>query len=183
MKRLLSLLMLVSLACQLSGRASSPSPAPDSSTLTLPANAAASLVPTVTTSPVPTAIPPTPTLTPPPTLAPYEQYTMSFLQKRTYGGGSMKIVETLEETDSFTRYLFRYPSDGLNIYGFADVPKKKGPFPIIIALHGYVDPASYQTLDYTTSAADTMARSGYIVIHPNLRGYPPSDNGDNLFRV
>jgi len=119
------------------------------------------------------------------TLAPYPygQYSIDLLRGRTYGGGDIEIVETMEANDSFTRYQIRYPSDGLNIYGFADVPKGTGPFPIIIVIHGLADPATYQTLDYTTPAADTIAQNGYIVIHPNLRGYPPSDNGDNLFRV
>jgi len=53
----------------------------------------------------------------------------------------------------------------------------------VIALHGYIDPAIYQTLDYTTGYADALARAGFLVIHPNLRGYPPSDEGDNRFRV
>ncbi len=88
-----------------------------------------------------------------------------------------------EDTSSFTRYLIRYPSDGLNIYGFANVPKGEGSFPIIIAIHGYVNPANYQTLDYTTDTIDRITQAGYIVLHPNLRGYPPSDNGGNLFRV
>jgi dipeptidyl aminopeptidase/acylaminoacyl peptidase len=83
----------------------------------------------------------------------------------------------------FTRYLMRYPSDGLNIYGFADIPNDEGPHPVIIALHGYIDPAIYYTLDYTTHYADDISSAGYIVLHPNLRGYAPSDNGDNLFRV
>jgi dipeptidyl aminopeptidase/acylaminoacyl peptidase len=83
----------------------------------------------------------------------------------------------------FTRYLMRYPSDGLNIYGFTDIPNDEGPHPVIIALHGYIDPAIYDTLDYTTHYADAIASAGYIVLHPNLRGYAPSDNGDNLFRV
>ena len=93
------------------------------------------------------------------------------------------MVETMEETDLFTRYLIRYPSDELNIYGFANVPKGEGPFPVIVAIHGFVDPATYETLDYTTSALDVITQTGYIVIHPDLRGYPPSDQGDNLFRV
>jgi dipeptidyl aminopeptidase/acylaminoacyl peptidase len=54
---------------------------------------------------------------------------------------------------------------------------------VIIALHGLVDTKTYQTLDYTTPDADAIAQAGYIAFHPNLRGYPPSDNGDNLFRV
>jgi len=83
----------------------------------------------------------------------------------------------------FTRYLIRYFSDGLSIYGFANIPNDEGPHPVIIALHGYIDPALYYTLDYTTHYADALANAGYIVLHPNLRGYAPSDDGDNLFRV
>jgi dipeptidyl aminopeptidase/acylaminoacyl peptidase len=88
-----------------------------------------------------------------------------------------------EQNLYFTRYLIRYPSDGLNIYGFADIPNDEVLHPVIIALHGYIDPAMYYTLDYTTLYADAMASAGYIVLHPNLRGYAPSDNGENLFRV
>jgi dipeptidyl aminopeptidase/acylaminoacyl peptidase len=77
----------------------------------------------------------------------------------------------------------RYPSDGLNIYGFADIPNDEEQHPIIIALHGYIDPAVYNTLDYTTHYADALASAGYIVLHPNLRGYAPSDSGENLLRV
>jgi dipeptidyl aminopeptidase/acylaminoacyl peptidase len=54
---------------------------------------------------------------------------------------------------------------------------------VIIAVHGYIDPAIYNTLDYTTRYADALANAGYIVLHPNLRGYAPSDEGENLFRV
>lgn len=117
------------------------------------------------------------------TIAPYEQYTIDGLRKRTYGGGNVEVLEVMEDKDSFTRYLIRYPSDGLMIHGFANVPKGEGPFPIIIVIHGYVNAAGYQTLDYTADAADKLTEAGYIVVHPNLRNYPPSDMGDNLFRV
>jgi dipeptidyl aminopeptidase/acylaminoacyl peptidase len=71
----------------------------------------------------------------------------------------------------------------LSIYGFANMPHGDGPFPVIIALHGYIEPEIYTTLDYTTHYADALASAGYLVLHPNLRGYRPSDDGDNLFRV
>jgi dipeptidyl aminopeptidase/acylaminoacyl peptidase len=89
----------------------------------------------------------------------------------------------MSQGPSFTRYLIRYPSDGLNIYGFANIPNEAGSYPVVIALHGYIDPAIYNTLDYTTRYADALASAGYIVLHPNLRGYAPSDSGENLFRV
>lgn len=69
------------------------------------------------------------------------------------------------------------------IYGFMNLPNTGERFPVIIALHGYIDPTVYHTLDYTTRYADDLSNAGYLVLHPNLRGYPPSDNGDNLFRV
>lgn len=89
----------------------------------------------------------------------------------------------MEQNVLFTRYLFRYPSDGLNIYGFANIPNDEGSHPVIIALHGYIDPAIYNTLDYTMHYADALANAGYVILHPNLRGYKPSDDADNLFRV
>ncbi len=130
-----------------------------------------------------TSVPPTPARTPFTTPSTYEPYTIDFLRSRAYGGGNIEVTEIVEETDTFTRYFIRYPSDELNIHGFANVPKGDGPFPVIIAIHGFVDSATYETLDYTTSALDIITQQGYIVIHSNLRNYPPSDNGDNLFRV
>jgi len=86
-------------------------------------------------------------------------------------------------TNLFTRYLIDYPSDGLTIYGFMNVPLGVGPFPVVLLLHGYVNPANYNTLTYTTTHVDALAQAGYLVIHPNYRNYPPSDNGPNEFRA
>ena len=93
------------------------------------------------------------------------------------------MLEVVDEKEKFTRYLIRYPSDGLNIYGFVNVPKGEGPFPLIIMIHGYAKPSEYSTLGYTTDLPVMFANNGYVVLHPNMRGYPPSDNGDNLYRV
>lgn len=140
------------------------------------------VLPSATPLPIPTAtFTPLPTLSPTPD--PYYAWSIDYLRSRGYGGGQIEFLEVMTQNLYFTRYLMRYPSDGLNIYGFADIPNDEGPHPVIIALHGYIDPAIYNTLDYTTHYADAIATAGYIVLHPNLRGYAPSDNGDNLFRV
>jgi len=120
---------------------------------------------------------------PTPTLDPYEVYTVEHLLNRSYGGGELRIRQTLQGSTGFTRELVDYPSDGLSIVGFMDVPAGSGPYPVVIALHGYIDPGIYTTLDYTSDYADALALAGFLVLHPNLRGYPPSDDGDNLFRV
>jgi dienelactone hydrolase len=142
-------------------------PATQTDTPTLPATA------TLTSTPEPTS-----------TTDPLSKYTIEHLSSRSYGGGELKIEETLEDNAYFTRYLFSYPSDGLTIYGFMNLPKQgTPPFPVVIASHGYINPTVYNTIDYTTRYADSLSISGYLVLHPNLRGYPPSDEGDNLFRV
>ena len=126
----------------------------------------------------------TPTERPPsPTPDAYAGLSIADLVTRDYGGGHIEIVETLKTTARFTRYLINYPSDGLTIYGFMNVPLEGSRFPVALVLHGYVDPDQYHTLDYMTRYADHLAEAGYFVIHPNLRGFPPSDSGPNPFRV
>ncbi|MBE2235603.1 MAG: alpha/beta fold hydrolase [Anaerolinea sp.] len=126
---------------------------------------------------------PTATALPTATPDPYAQWTVEGLAARAYGDGELQIEQLLAVTDAFTRTLITFPSDGLTIYGFMNVPQGEGPFPVVLTLHGYVDPARYQTLTYTTGYADALARAGYLVIHPNFRNWPPSDSGPEDYRV
>src|SRR5262245_27020852 len=132
---------------------------------------------------LPTATVVTPTALPTPTLAPYEQYTIDYLSKRIYGGGKIEVVQKLAESDAFTSYSIRYQSDGLNIYGFMNIPKGNGHFPVSISVHGYASYGKYDAFNPSQDFADFFAENGFIVIHPGLRNLPPSDNGDNLLRV
>jgi len=132
---------------------------------------------------VPTSTVITPTPLPTATLAPYEQFTIDYLRKRTYGGGGIEVLEKLSETGSFSSYSIRYPSDGLHIYGFMNIPTGPGPFPVIVSVHGYAPPDTYYRFDTEADFAGFFAENQFIVIHPGLRNHPPSDNGDNLLRV
>ncbi len=138
--------------------------------------------PTVTPYPTPTRAPtwtPEPTVTPAPET--FAQYGIQALRTRTYGGGELEVLETTQENNIFTRYTICYPSDGLQIYGYADVPRGDGHFPVILMLHGHSDPEGYSILAQDTVYSGMYAADRYIVIHPNLRNYQPSDKGDNLF--
>jgi len=116
-----------------------------------------------------------------PTNSPLYPYSYDVLRQKQYGQGEIKIEGNLISDTKFTRYQISYPSDGLKIYGFIDVPLASGKFPVVIALHGHINLDVYRTMDYSSRYADLIARSGYIVIHPNLRNYPPSDNGLDQF--
>lgn len=155
-------------------------------TIFTPTRLTSTVIPSSTFAP--TATIPAPSLIPTESPDPYEEYTIDYLASRQYGsGGEIKVESLLDENSYFSRHLFSYPSDGLNIYGFMNIPKNvpEGSLklPVVIALHGYIDPQVYNTIDYTTRYADALARSGFIVLHPNLRNYPPSDQGPDLFRV
>ena len=178
-KRYILLILLTLAAC---------TPAPAQS---LPSTQASLPAPATSTPFQPIAIPPTSspssiiTETPHPTGTPdlFQQYKISAMRARAYGGGAIEILSKLEENNAFSRYKIRYPSDGLTIYGFMNVPKGEGPFPVIIVIHGYSDPNNYQLMPYSTSAADDLSREGYLVIHPNMRGYGASGSGDSFYRA
>ncbi len=141
------------------------SPAPHTPTPRHTATAlAATLAPTATS-----------TAAPSPTVDPYAGLTIDDLSARTYGGGALEEVQVLSVTESFTRTVVAYDSDGLTVYGFLNVPFGEGPFPVALVLHGYIPPRQYTTIGYTTRYADFLARAGYLVIHPNYRNHPPSD--------
>jgi dienelactone hydrolase len=134
-------------------------------------------------SPLPVLTTPTvkPTLLAVPTSSPLYPYSYEVLRQKQYGQGEIKIEGNLISDAKFTRYLISYPSDGLKIYGFIDVPVASGKFPVVVALHGHINLDVYRTMDYSSRYADLIARNGYVVLHPNLRNYPPSDNGPDEF--
>ena len=97
--------------------------------------------------------------------------TINELSRLRYGGGTLVAERVLERNLRFTRYLIRYPSHGLVMYGFMNVPNAAGRFAVVIVIHGYVNPSTYRTLAYTARYADNLAEAGFITIHPNLRGH------------
>ncbi len=122
-----------------------------------------------------------PPVTPAQTVDPYAGLSIDELTTREYGSGALNAVEVMSVAPSFTRTMITYTSDDLTIYGFMDVPRGTGPFPVVLVIHGDADMAHYSIRGYTTPYADALAEAGYLVIHPNLRGYRPSDNGPNAF--
>ncbi|MFQ5854707.1 MAG: alpha/beta hydrolase family protein [Anaerolineae bacterium] len=162
-------------------------PAPQSPTTTQTATPAPTATPPPSITPSP--VPPSPTLSPTPDI--FEGLAIPDLRAREYGTeGEVRLDHVLVDNPDFTRYYITYPSDGpstgsgqrLTISGMMNVPKGEGPFPIVILNHGYINPSRYWTGAGSHSAADYLARRGYITISPDYRGYGTSDDGPNPFR-
>jgi dipeptidyl aminopeptidase/acylaminoacyl peptidase len=92
-------------------------------------------------------------------------------------------MEVLHQEDQFTTYLAGYSSDGLYIQTIINIPTGEEIHPVVIFIHGYVPPNSYYLLQDNIGMDNQLARQGFITSHPAMRNYPPSDKGDNLFRV
>jgi uncharacterized protein len=114
----------------------------------------------------------------------YQNLTVETLSSQKFDGGTIQTVRTMAKFANFTRYLIAWDSDGLRQYGFANIPTGKQKRAVVLVLHGYVNPGNYSVTTYTTRYADALARAGFVVVHPNYRGHPPSQGTANgLFRV
>lgn len=128
---------------------------------------------------------PRPTPTPSPTQT-VEQliypYTIDGLRHHHYQGGDVEILSTLEKTDIFTRYLIRYPSDGLSIRGILQIPAEgRAPFPVIVMNHGYFNRSDYASGDGTDRAAEYFNKHGYLTLAPDYRSWGGSDVGPSFY--
>jgi dipeptidyl aminopeptidase/acylaminoacyl peptidase len=168
MKRIcFPLILSLSVACQSVARAPQATSAP---------------LPIFTTTIVPT---PSPTLTPSPTPT-VEQwihpYTIDGLRHHKFQSGEVTVLVQLEQTEIYTRYLIRYPSDGLMVTGIMQVPREgKAPFPVIVMNHGFFSRTSYASGDGTWRAAEYLNQHGYLTLAPDYRSWGGSDSGPSLF--
>ncbi|MBN2057788.1 MAG: alpha/beta fold hydrolase [Candidatus Saganbacteria bacterium] len=90
-------------------------------------------------------------------------------------GSSFSVKELLSQNKYYTRYRIAYKSGELTISGIMNLPKGKGPFPVIITNHGYIPPSIYTLGRGLKREQDYFARHGYIVVHPDYRNHAFSD--------
>ena len=168
MKKYLLMFLLFSLAgCSLP---TAPAPKP-----TVPHLAPATTTPTpvATSTAAPTASP-----------LPYLMYpyTLAGLRGRSYPGGKVNLRTQLALTETYTRWLIDYPSDGLTITGILQIPQgEPGPFPVIVLNHGYVNRWEYSPGDGTDRLAESLNDAGYMTISPDYRGWGGSSMGASFF--
>jgi dipeptidyl aminopeptidase/acylaminoacyl peptidase len=57
-----------------------------------------------------------------------------------------------------------------------NVPTGKGPFPVLVLNHGYIDPDIYVAGQGFAREQDYLARRGFVVLHIDYRNHAGSDN-------
>ena len=147
-----------------------------------PTSAASTASPTVAAS-EPSATPtPTPTATPTakPKKKPHPISVQALIEK-SYDGRDLKGGPTDRR-----RWLVQalpgqsYKGDRERISGVMNVPDGKGPFPVLVLNHGYIDPDIYNPGQGMAREQDFLARRGFVVLHIDYRGHASSTNDPNV---
>jgi dipeptidyl aminopeptidase/acylaminoacyl peptidase len=98
------------------------------------------------------------------------------LMRKRYDGRDLRTVSVLGRNSAYTRYSVRFRSGRLRISGIMNVPAGRGPFPVLILNHGYIDPDIYTTGRGLAREQDYLARRGYVVLHVDYRNHAQSDD-------
>jgi uncharacterized protein len=101
--------------------------------------------------------------------------SISIAMTRDYDGRNLKVLRKLSENSAYTRYQATYKSGDLKICGILIEPKGKGPFPMVVLAHGYIDPKVYVTGQGFRREQDWLPRNGYGVLHVDYRNHACSD--------
>ncbi len=101
--------------------------------------------------------------------------SINALSSKKFNGRDLKLVKMLEKNKAYTRHYIEYKSGGLKISGIMNIPAGKGPFPVIITCHGYIEPKVYTNGRGLKREQDYFAKRGYVVLHPDYRNHNGSD--------
>jgi dipeptidyl aminopeptidase/acylaminoacyl peptidase len=94
----------------------------------------------------------------------------------SYDGRRLRLGRVLGRASSYTKRAVSYRSGDLRISGIMNVPDGDGPFPVVVMLHGYIDPDIYVTGQGLMREQDYLARRGYVVLHVDYRNHAGSDD-------
>ena len=98
------------------------------------------------------------------------------LMREDVQGTDLRLGKVLGRFGAYTRYAVTYQADQLTISGVMNVPEGTGPFPVVVLLHGHIDPEIYVTGQGYRREQDSLARNGYVAFHVDYRNHAGSDD-------
>lgn len=145
-----------------------------------PASSSASVSDAEATSPAPpppNALPSTATTTatPTPSTKPHPISVQALIEK-DYNGDDLELGRVINRTEDYTTRIVTYRSEDLTVSGVMLIPDGKGPYPVLVLNHGYINPDSYFPGQGMPREHDYLARSGYVVFHTDYRGHASGDD-------
>ena len=109
------------------------------------------------------------------TKQPYADLDLRVANSAIYQGSPIKKLKDLGVDHQVNRMIisFAVPADSLTEYGLMTTPQTPTPaagYPVIILLHGYIQPSVYSTKNAYLSEMEFYSQHGFVVIKPDLRG-------------
>ncbi len=101
--------------------------------------------------------------------------SLDWLAERPLDGGDLQLGRVLADEPTYTRYYVTYRSGELKISGIMNIPKGRGPFPVLLLNHGFIPPRIYTNGRGLKREQDYFARHGYAVLHSDYRNHAESD--------
>lgn len=105
---------------------------------------------------------------------------MEALIQKAYDGRDLKMGRRLGDFGAYQRYVVTYRGDGETISGVMNVPDGKGPFPVLVLNHGYIDRDIYNPGQGMARENDYLARQGYVTLHIDYRSHASSTDDPNV---
>lgn len=105
---------------------------------------------------------------------PLEKYEFERLKKTQFPGSPITFGKLIKDGESFVSYVFYFTVNDKRVSGFANIPKEKGTYPVIVMFRGYVDREIYTIGEGTKRGGEVFAQNGYITLAPDFLGYGES---------
>lgn len=87
----------------------------------------------------------------------------------------LTVGPELARVDAYATFEASYESEGLTISALLHVPTAEGTHPGVVVVHGYSPAATYVSGALLATEQDALARAGFVVLYPDLRGLGKSD--------
>jgi len=95
--------------------------------------------------------------------------------ERDYSGSDLKVAKAFSSNAKYTKHRISYEAGGFTISGIMIKPRGKGPFPVVVLAHGYIDPATYWSGQGFRREQDWLGSNGYLAVHVDYRNHARSD--------
>jgi dipeptidyl aminopeptidase/acylaminoacyl peptidase len=152
-------------ACSSSAPAERAAPSTAAPSTAAPSTAASSTAVPSTAAPPAAALPPV-----------TDPVSLPALMRRTYDGRGLRVGRILNRTDRYIRHFVTYRSGDLRISGILNIPRRTGPHPVVVLLHGHIDTTIYVNGQGMLREQDYLARRGFAVLHVDYRNHAQSDD-------
>ena len=120
---------------------------------------------------------------------PLDKYSIKNLSEAIVLPTEIAIGRKVSENEDFNSYIFSInfdptlkAKDTKKVSGLLNLPNKKGKYPIVLMIRGFVDQRTYKTGTGTQRAGEYFAKNGFITISPDFLGYGESETeASNIF--